>query len=388
MKFLKYKCLTPEGEENLKKYKYSGGDASLLYKYIHSPFAQWAVDNIIPEWMAPNVITLLGFTCSLIPHTLLACMFPDNFAGDVPRWLSILTGVMHLVYMHLDNMDGKQARKTGNSSPLGLLFDHGCDAMTTFITGMSLYTCCQFSNGWQSMLSYLIVFTPFFLATWEEYYLDGLYLPAFNGPNEGSMGVISLFVLGGVMGSSFWLQPVAGIPLNSFVVALFSLMSFVTACSNLYNVYKASPEKFASRAFTLISLYYIVATMGITFFLSPSNVYAQAPRLFLYFIGFSFAKLVGHIQVAHVAHMPFNQFRINLWIPFTIWNINTFLGFITKGGCLNELTLLYVLTAWAVIAYAGFTVNIINEFTTVLGIRCFKVKPKVTDTDTGDKKKN
>jgi phosphatidylglycerophosphate synthase len=31
----------------------------------------------------------------------------------------------------LDEMDGKQARKTGNSSPLGLLFDHGCDSFTT-----------------------------------------------------------------------------------------------------------------------------------------------------------------------------------------------------------------------------------------------------------------
>jgi len=27
-------------------------------------------------------------------------------------------------------MDGKQARKTGNSSPVGLMFDHGCDSFT------------------------------------------------------------------------------------------------------------------------------------------------------------------------------------------------------------------------------------------------------------------
>lgn len=37
-----------------------------------------------------------------------------------------------------DNMDGKQARRTNTSSPLGLLFDHGCDAMTTFIFSQSL----------------------------------------------------------------------------------------------------------------------------------------------------------------------------------------------------------------------------------------------------------
>jgi ethanolaminephosphotransferase len=38
----------------------------------------------------------------------------------------------------LDNMDGKHARNTNNSSPLGLMFDHGCDALTTFLISMGL----------------------------------------------------------------------------------------------------------------------------------------------------------------------------------------------------------------------------------------------------------
>jgi len=37
-----------------------------------------------------------------------------------------------------DNLDGKQARRTNTSSPLGLLFDHGCDALVTFIFTQSL----------------------------------------------------------------------------------------------------------------------------------------------------------------------------------------------------------------------------------------------------------
>ena len=34
-------------------------------------------------------------------------------------------------YSILDNADGKQARKTHNSTSLGLFFDHGLDAFTT-----------------------------------------------------------------------------------------------------------------------------------------------------------------------------------------------------------------------------------------------------------------
>jgi len=33
----------------------------------------------------------------------------------------------------MDAVDGKQARRTGTSSPLGQLFDHGCDAWATFL---------------------------------------------------------------------------------------------------------------------------------------------------------------------------------------------------------------------------------------------------------------
>jgi phosphatidylglycerophosphate synthase len=34
------------------------------------------------------------------------------------------------VYQSLDAIDGKQARRTNSSSPLGELFDHGCDAIS------------------------------------------------------------------------------------------------------------------------------------------------------------------------------------------------------------------------------------------------------------------
>lgn len=35
------------------------------------------------------------------------------------------------IYQSLDAIDGKQARRTNSSTPLGELFDHGCDAVST-----------------------------------------------------------------------------------------------------------------------------------------------------------------------------------------------------------------------------------------------------------------
>jgi len=60
----------------------------------------------------------------------------DN-AEQLPNWMIFVIGVTFFLYRLLDEMDGKQARKTGNSSPLGLLFDHGCDSWTiSFLSWM------------------------------------------------------------------------------------------------------------------------------------------------------------------------------------------------------------------------------------------------------------
>ena len=46
-------------------------------------------------------------------------------AGDAPRWVYFSCGAAAFTYLHLDCIDGKQARRTKSSSPLGQLFDHG-----------------------------------------------------------------------------------------------------------------------------------------------------------------------------------------------------------------------------------------------------------------------
>lgn len=53
--------------------------------------------------------------------------------GYIPNWIYLYEGISILLYSILDNMDGKQARRTHSSSPLGLLFDHGCDSITSCV---------------------------------------------------------------------------------------------------------------------------------------------------------------------------------------------------------------------------------------------------------------
>lgn len=60
-------------------------------------------------------------------------MFPSDISpfAQAPSWAFIMSAVGLFIYQSLDAIDGKQARRTNSSSPLGELFDHGCDAVST-----------------------------------------------------------------------------------------------------------------------------------------------------------------------------------------------------------------------------------------------------------------
>ena len=53
------------------------------------------------------------------------------YKKDVPGWCLLFCSLGLFAYQSLDAIDGKQARRTNSSSPLGELFDHGCDAVST-----------------------------------------------------------------------------------------------------------------------------------------------------------------------------------------------------------------------------------------------------------------
>jgi phosphatidylglycerophosphate synthase len=198
----------------LQIFQYKGADNSLIYKYILSPLAQWCVDAYVPSSMAPNTITLIGLMLMLSSYMVVAYFCPQfdsHMEADNSQhaWVFIYSGICMLVYQTLDNMDGKQARKTGSSSPLGLLFDHGCDALNCVI-GITNWCCAMgldVANPQDVRIIMLVTisaYTPFYMATWEEYHTGALILPIVNGVTEGLILGASLMISAGVYGPQLW----------------------------------------------------------------------------------------------------------------------------------------------------------------------------------------
>jgi len=81
------------------------------------------------------MVTLLGFLFILL-NILLLHLWDPLLLGPSSPWplYSYALGVW--LYSTMDNIDGKQARRTGTSSGLGELFDHGIDSLNCTLASL------------------------------------------------------------------------------------------------------------------------------------------------------------------------------------------------------------------------------------------------------------
>jgi ethanolaminephosphotransferase len=144
------------------------------------------------------LLQLIAFMC-VVGHA-------PTLTDAPPAWTALVAACALFAYSTLDNMDGKQARKTGSSSPLGLLFDHGCDAVNAAMLGpwiLAGLVQADFAT-WKPYALFVMTTLPFFVATWEEFHVGKFVLPVINGPSEGLMLAVSFFVCTWWFGTALW----------------------------------------------------------------------------------------------------------------------------------------------------------------------------------------
>jgi len=189
----------------LKAYKYKSAGTTWLDD-AHVPMWDYIVARL-PATLAPNTITLFG-TLWLVAAYLVNAYYLPDFTGPAPRWIFVLSAVSVVVYINLDCIDGKQARRTGSSSPLGQLFDHGCDALSVHLLLANL--CCSLGLpcGVLSTVGVLGVKLPWLLAQWEEYHTGVmLYGNPYFGVMEGNYSIAAVHLLTAALGPRFWHWP-------------------------------------------------------------------------------------------------------------------------------------------------------------------------------------
>lgn len=114
---------------------------------------------------------------------------------------------MVFTYYTLDNIDGKQARRTGNSSPLGMCMDHGCDALGVTFIALGVAKVIGFNDEALILFSgQIAVLGSFWLSTWAQYHSKGiLLLGKFNAVDDGIPFIAFLGIFTFFVGQDFWL---------------------------------------------------------------------------------------------------------------------------------------------------------------------------------------
>ncbi|CAG0893323.1 unnamed protein product [Darwinula stevensoni] len=166
--------LTPLQLKKLSEHKYNCDSKSLLDPFLQ-PYWNWLVKQV-PVWMAPNFITISGLLVNVVTSLILFFYSPDG-VHPPPRWACLLCAAGIFIYQSLDAIDGKQARRTGSSSPLGELFDHGCDAISSVFISIAACIAVKLGEypGWMFFQCFSAM-ALFYCSHWQTYVTDALYL--------------------------------------------------------------------------------------------------------------------------------------------------------------------------------------------------------------------
>lgn len=133
------KYITDAGEEEIRQFKYKGSNISLSYNNVWSPLADYLL-KFVPTTWAPNSITVAGFLISGLGALSIAIQTPHS-VPCIP-WTLLFFSLCVFTYQTLDNIDGKQARKLGASSALGMMMDHGCDGLGLLFLSVGVGRIC------------------------------------------------------------------------------------------------------------------------------------------------------------------------------------------------------------------------------------------------------
>ena len=163
--------------------------------------------SCLPTWLAPNLITLSGLAILTAAYVTTAAYAPA-LEAVAPSWVYGLMAAATFAYLHLDVLDGKQARRTGSSSPLGQLFDHGCDALAVHLLIVGIGASIDTGLTSKAVVGQLAVMAPWIVAHWEEYHSGHIrYGNGWWGVTEANYVLIMLHLITAFAGPALWRAP-------------------------------------------------------------------------------------------------------------------------------------------------------------------------------------
>ncbi|CAH0721388.1 unnamed protein product, partial [Brenthis ino] len=414
MQFYKDRILNAAQLKRLSEHKYSCTSASILDAWLQ-PWWCWLVSKT-PLWLAPNLITILGLIVNIVTTLILVWYSPDA-RQEPPRWACALCALGVFVYQSLDAIDGKQARRTGSQSPLGELFDHGCDSISTVF--IALGACIAVKLGeyptWMFFQCFCAM-TLFYCAHWQAYVTGTLKMGRID-VTEAQYAIIGIHLVSAILGPAAWTSKILGIQCGlyatavSFAAAIYFTINFASTFRDRGCGKNGSTVAIptVNQSLNLVSNYGVVlvtlalvfsyvkvimkggvgkngSTVAGTSILSPvipfslvvvpafiifqkseSHVYENHPALYILAFGMVAAKVTNRLVVAHMTKSEMEYYDWSLLGPAMLF-LNQYFN-----NAIPEYYVLWLCTVWVCADLIRYCGQICLEICDHLKIRLFRI---------------
>jgi len=385
MIFTETQILSDKELRKLKEHQYSSSCSSLLDPLMQK-YWNWFV-TFVPLWIAPNLITMAGLMVNIITSLVLVLYCPT--ATEVAPWWTTLSAALGLfIYQTLDAIDGKQARRTKTSSPLGELFDHGCDSMSTVF--VSIASCCAVRlglyPGWM-LFQCLCASTLFYCAHWQTYVSGTLTFGTID-VTEGQIVVMAVMILSSVesfFDLDIWSSSdLIGVPLIdayilvAMTIAMINFIKSIPACISPGKGKNGSTVAGTSVLSPASPLFLLVVPAWVIAYKSDQNIYHDHPILYVLLFGLIGAKITNRLVVAHMCKGEITHRDASMLSPLLLI-LNQYFNTV-----IPEIFLLYISLIWVTTDLVWYSTKVCLEICKYLEVDLFTIPYNSSSSSNGE----
>jgi len=340
--------------------------------------------------MAPNLVTFVGWLF-MISSYLVMLYYDYTFKQEIPRWTFFFAALCIFIYTNLDAMDGKQARRTKSSSPLGQLFDHGCDSFSLNFFVLAVCEAAQLERE-QVFVIFVSAQVAFWTSNWIEYHTGVLQTSVGNfGVTESEIICMLVHILTGIFGQKMWAVSLdfmlptsvtsglyASYPMLQSIFSMsakqvisYTLAGILTLVS-LISFGKMIKGNQESKLGMFLEWLGVILIVGMEFIWIGLPIYDMYNGIILANFGIVTSLLVCKVIIISVTKMKLHFFHKEL-IPCIISTI-VLLRYHYKGNTKGMVMVFWACLVLNIITAILFLTVTIRQITQYLGIQCFSLK--------------
>ncbi|XP_048516817.1 cholinephosphotransferase 1 isoform X2 [Dendroctonus ponderosae] len=372
MRVFKDRILSDSQLRRLGEHQYSCQSVSICDKMLQ-PYWNWLVQKV-PVWFAPNLLTIMGLVVNIFTALVLVGFSPDA-KQEPPRWSCALCAIGLFVYQSLDAIDGKQARRTGSANPLGELFDHGCDSLSTVFVAVSACTAVQLGNypAWMFFQCFCAM-SLFYCAHWQTYVSGTLRFGKVD-VTEAQITIMSILLISAIFGPSIW-----SIKFFRDSISLWFSIALSTLVCGLWSFYRCFDVIFTggvgkngstvagtSVLSPVIPILLVVLPAFIIYQKSEQALYQTHPVLYIFTFGLVAAKVTNRLVVAHMTKSDMQMWDYSIVGPAMLFFNQYFNTFI------NEYIVLWMALIWVTMDLLIYCYRVCHEICAFLRVELFRI---------------